>query len=117
MAGGLFPGQPFVFNVKCIIFTLMLAGGYWALPPKNKWVLFFLLWFPYVAMAWYDYSYDCKNKIKPTIVPFGRYIWLPFKPKGYKDEFNKLSEDTIRTMNHVDLWTLLIIALFLGLKK
>ena len=30
--------QP-VANWKCIWFTLALAGGYWYLPPKNKWVL------------------------------------------------------------------------------
>ena len=110
MAGGIFPGHPFEFNLKCIVFTALIAGGYWVLPQKNLWVLLFLLWFPYIALAWYDYSYDCKDKLKPTLVPFGRYIWLPFKPQGYKDEFNKLPPEQIQAMNNLDhlvLWTAL----------
>ena len=110
MAGGIFPGHPFALNIKCIIFTAILAGGYWYLPHKNPWLLAFLIWFPYIALAWYDYSYDCKDKLKPTLVPFGRYIWLPFKPQGYKDEFNKLPPEQIEAMNkldHIILWSAL----------
>ena len=108
MAGGLFPGQPFALNIKCIIFTAILAGGYWYLPPKNLWILAFLIWFPYIALAWYDYSYNCQDKLKPTLVPFGRYIWLPFKPPGYKAELDKLPPEQIQAMNkldHIVLWT------------
>jgi hypothetical protein len=109
MAGGLFSGHPFAFNWKCIIFTAILAGGYWYLPHKNRWVLAFLIWFPYIALAWYDYSYNCQDKLKPTLVPFGRYIWLPFKPPGYKEEFNKLAPEQIKdmdTMDHLAGWTI-----------
>ncbi len=102
MAGGFFPGRPFQFNVKCIIFTIILAAGYWYLPPKNLWVLAFLIWFPYIALAWYDWSYNCQDKLQPTIVPFGRYIWLPFKPRGYKEEFNQLPSEKIEAMNKLD---------------
>jgi hypothetical protein len=119
MAGGLFSGHPFAFNWKCIIFTLILAGGYWTLPHKNKWVLAFLLWFPYIALAWYDYSYDCKDKLKPTLVPFGRYIWLPFKPPGYKEEFNKLDPDQIKdmdTMDHLVGWTIVAVLFLIFIK-
>jgi hypothetical protein len=114
MAGGLFPGKPFEFNIKCIIFTVILAGGYWYLPPKNLWILVFLLWFPYIAMAWYDYAYDCQNKLQPTAVPFGRIIWLPFKPPGYKEEFDALPPEKIAIMNRVDHiagWSILVGAL------
>jgi hypothetical protein len=110
MAGGIFPGHPFSLNIKCIIFTLVLAAGYWFAPHKNLWVLAFLIWFPYIALAWYDYSYDCKDKLKPTLVPFGRYIWLPFKPPGYKEEFNKMPADQIQAMNNIDhltLWSII----------
>jgi hypothetical protein len=120
MAGGIFPGAPFKFNIKCIIFSLTLAGGYWYLPPKNFWVLFFLLWFPYIALAWYDYSYNCRDKLGPTVVPFGRYIWLPFKPQGYKDEFNKMADQQIQVMNKVDHlvgWTALISLLVFYFRK
>lgn len=102
MAGGIFPGQPFHFNVKCIIFTLVLAAGYWYLPHKNPWVLAFLIWFPYIALAWYDWSYQCRDKLQPTLVPFGRYIWLPFKPPGYKQAYEDLPEEQKKAMDNLD---------------
>ena len=114
MAGGIFPGKPFEWNIKCIVFTALIAGGYWFSPHKNVWMLMFLLWSPYVAMAWYDYTYDCANKLKPTAVPFGRYIWLPFKPAGYKRLFNELPPEKIAIMDrvdHVTTWTLLIVVM------
>jgi hypothetical protein len=108
MAGGIFPGHPFALNIKCIIFTAILVAGYWFAPHKNLWVLSFLIWFPYIALAWYDYSYNCQDKLKPTLVPFGRYIWLPFKPPGYKKAFDELPPEQIQAMNtldHLVLWT------------
>lgn len=111
MAGGLFPGKPFAFNVKCIVGTVLVAGGYWFLPPKNLWVLLFLLWFPYVAMAWYDYAYDCRDKMQPTLFPFGRYVFLPFKPPEYKAEFGRMDPQQIAAMDRLDHaagWTLVI---------
>jgi hypothetical protein len=113
MAGGVFPGKPFEFNVKCIIFSLILSLGYWFSPRRNLWVLAFLLWFPYLAMAWYDWSYKCESKLQPTAVPFGRYIWLPFKPDGYKQAFNDLPPEKIAIMDRVDHltgWTLVAAA-------
>lgn len=102
MAGGVFPGRPFAWNIKCIIFTAIIAGGYWYLPPRNLIVLFVLLWFPYIAMSWYDYMYDCKDKIQPTLFPFGRRVYLPFKPPGYKAEYEKLPKENIQAMDWVD---------------
>ena len=120
MSGGIFPGRPFQFNIKCIIFTLLIAAGYWFLPPRNIYILVFLLWIPYVSLAWYDYTYDCKDKIKPTVFPFGRYIFLPFKPQGYKDEFNKLPPEDIQMMNNVDHivgWSILVVVLLLFFQR
>lgn len=111
MSGGIFPNRPFAWNIKCIIFTIIIAGGYWFLPPKNTLILLFLLWSPYVAVAWYDYAYDCKDKIQPTLFPFGRYIYLPFKPQGYKQAFEKMPKEQIEAMNsidHVVSWSILI---------
>lgn len=116
MSGGIFPNYPFHLNLKCIIFTLILALGYWYLPKKNYIILIFLLWFPYIALAWYDYIYRCKDKMKPTIIPFGRYLFLPFKPKGYKDEFNKLPPEAIQamdTLDHITIYTLIFIFIFI----
>lgn len=115
MAGGIFPGRPFAWNIKCVIFTLVLAGGYWFAPPRNVWILFFLLWIPYIAMTWYDYAYDCKNKMQPTLFPYGRYIFLPFKPPGYQAEYAKLPPEQIEamiTLDHNVTWILLIISIF-----
>lgn len=109
MTGGLYPGRPFSFNVKCIVFTLAVAGGYWALPPRRWWALALLLWLPYVAMAWYDYKYDCNEKMGPTLIPFGRYLFLPFKPAGYRREYEKMAQSQLDTMSRVDHvvgWTL-----------
>lgn len=53
-------------NLKCIIFSLVLASGYWFLPKRNKWILLALLYFPYLAIAWYDYYYACQRDLGPT---------------------------------------------------
>jgi hypothetical protein len=115
MSGGIFASRPFAWNIKCIIFTLVIAGGYWYLPPKNIYVLLFLFWLPYVALAWYDYSYDCKDKMMPTLFPYGRKIFLPFKPAGYKTEFEKLPKEQIQAMDqidHITTWSIFIVLLY-----
>lgn len=115
MAGGIFPNSQFSLNLKCIIFTLFIALGYWYLPYRNYKILLFLLWIPYLGLAWYDYAYDCKNRMVPTLFPFGRYIYLPFKPKDYQDEFKKLNKEQIKAMDsvdHITLWTLIIIFIY-----
>ncbi len=94
MAGGIFPGQPLALNIKCVIFTLLIAGGYWYLPPKNIPVLVALLYFPYLALAWYDYVYKCEYKLQPTLFPFGRWLYLPFKPQEYKDAYRDLPDES-----------------------
>jgi hypothetical protein len=117
MAGGIFPNYPFHFNVKCIIFTLLIVLGYWYFPPKNIIVLLFLLWIPYISLAWYDYSYGCVDKMQPTIIPFGRYIFLPFKPAEYKKKFRELPKSAIRSMDradHITGWSILIILISIG---
>jgi hypothetical protein len=104
--------QSLPWNVKCVIFTAAVAGGYWYLPPKNIGVLALLLWLPYVALAWYDYAYECRFKMQPTVFPFGRWIFLPFKPLGYKNAFESLPDDrkaTIKRVDHIAAWTVLVV--------
>lgn len=116
MAGGIFSNYPFEPNIKCIIFTLIIAGGYWYLPKKNIFILFFLLWLPYVVLAWYDYAYKCQMKMHPTIIPFGRYVFLPFKPPDYKKEYSELPPEAISDMDkldHITGWTILIIIIIM----
>ena len=118
MAGGLYPGRPFSFNVKCIAFTAAVAGGYWWLPPRRWWALALLLWLPYVAMAWYDYTYDCADKMQPTIVPFGRWLFLPFKPPGYAAEYRKMAQaqlDAMSRLDHAVGWTVVASVVALAL--
>lgn len=112
MAGGIYPGKPFSFNLKCVVFSALVAGGYWYLPHRSLLVLAFLVWSPYLALAWYDYAYDCRDKLQPTLVPFGRAVWLPFKPPGYRAAFNKMAAAQVATMDRVDHlvgWTLLVV--------
>lgn len=119
MSGGIFPNYPFRFNVKCIVFTILVCLGYWFFPPKNWFVLVFLLWLPYISLAWYDYAYSCKDKMSPTIIPFGRYFFLPFKPPDYKQEYKELPPEAIQamdTLDHISAWTIFIILFVLGFR-
>ena len=76
MAGGLF-GRVFVLNVKCIIFALLIMIIFVIKPNMERNIviyptLFIIFVISYVAMAWYDYYYDCRvlplkrNKISFT---------------------------------------------------
>jgi len=115
MSGGLFSGYPFRPNLKCIVITAILALFYWYAPPKNVYVLAFILWSVYIAISYYDYAYHCEDKLKPTIVPFGRYIWLPFKPKEYQQEYKNLPPEAKRdmdTLDHITTYTIIIGVVF-----
>ena len=64
MAGGLF-GQPFVLNIKCIIFAIICMMLFLYCPNfDNNYFYYFTLFLifivSYVAMAWYDYFFDCR---------------------------------------------------------
>ena len=64
MAGGLF-GRPFVLNIKCIVFSLLVMTIFLYKPNiQNNYVmaatLIAIFVIAYVAMAWYDYFYDCR---------------------------------------------------------
>tara|TARA_B100000427_G_C15427298_1_gene559102 strand:+ start:165 stop:641 length:477 start_codon:yes stop_codon:yes gene_type:complete len=70
MAGGIFPGQPFTLNIKCIIFALLCMGLFLIkpeeVPVRKEFSLFIIFVVAYVAMAWYDYYYNCQ------LMPFER---------------------------------------------
>lgn len=64
MAGGLF-GRPFQLNIKCIVFSIIVMALFLFKPNiKSNLVmgttLFGIFVIAYVAMAWYDYYYDCR---------------------------------------------------------
>ena len=77
-----------VVNWKCIWFTLALAGGYWFLPKKNKWILLALLYFPYIVLAFYDHHYDCKRNMGPTYLAMFYHWAKPQDSKQIKDYKN-----------------------------
>jgi hypothetical protein len=113
MSGGVYTGRPFSFNIKCIVFTAFVAGGYWFLPPRRWWALAGLLWLPYVSMAWYDHLYSCSNAMDPTIVPFGRILFLPFKPESYQRKYTHMAQaqlDQMAKLDHVAAWTIVLVA-------
>ena len=94
MAGGLF-GRPFVFNEKCIIFSILCMLLFLYKPTfRNQYTLYFTLFIifviAYVAMAWYDYYFDC------TIVPLKRgknSITGQFKPPTHETEKQEDTSD------------------------
>ena len=87
MAGGLF-GKPFAFNIKCIIFSLIIMALFLYSPKiKNNYVLYGILFIifiiSYVAMAWYDYFFDCR------VLPLrkGEKSWQKYiKPQPHQSE-------------------------------
>ena len=95
MAGGLF-GRPFVMNEKCIIFSLICMALFLYKPTfSNQYLLYFTLFIifvlAYVAMAWYDYYFNC------DIVPLKRgtrsFTGL-FKPAAHVAEKQEKDKDT-----------------------
>lgn len=90
MAGGLF-GKPFAFNIKCIIFSLIAMALFLYKPVfTNNYVLYGTLFVifvvAYVAMAWYDYYFDCR------ILPLrkGELSWQSLvKPPAHEPEKQK----------------------------
>ena len=66
MTGGIFPNYPFELNPKCIVFSIIIIGLYFYEPPKMNlvWKLlrsFFIFVIAYVAMAYYDYQFECQK--------------------------------------------------------
>ena len=88
MSGGLFPGKPFAFNIKCIIFALIIMIIFLYSPNiKNSYVLYAILFvifvISYVAMAWYDYFFDCRTlPLRKSEHSLQKYI----KPKAHMPE-------------------------------
>jgi len=95
MAGGLF-GRPFVFNEKCIIFSLICMGLFLYKPNiTNNYilaaVLFLIFVIAYIAMAWYDAFFNC------DILPLkrGKYSLTGlFKPPAHAPEKQEAKKDT-----------------------
>lgn len=99
-------------NVKCIVFTIILAVGYWFLPYRNKWVLLAILYGAYLAMAWYDYWYQCQRNLGATYLAHF-YDWAkPYYSEQMKT-YRAWCPEIKRKVRIVDLIILIIlVALF-----
>ena len=106
MGGGLF-GTPLYLNPKCLVFSAFVLAVYWLPHPKafsHRFVAAFLLaTAAYIILAWYDYIYDCTDRLGPTLLG-----WLskPFKPAEYSDAFDKLPVKYKKIVRWVDVGVL-----------
>lgn len=92
---------PPAVNLKCIVFTILLASGYWFLPNRNKYVLAALSYFPYLALAWYDYIYECKHNFGPTYLA-RFYSWAKPQSSRQIQIYKNWATDIKRRVDLVD---------------
>jgi hypothetical protein len=97
---------PPAVNLKCIVFTALLASGYWFLPNRNKYVLAGLCYFPYLALAWYDYIYECKHNFGPTYLA-RFYAWAKPQSSRQIQIYKNWAPDIKRKVDMVDLAVLI----------
>lgn len=74
------------FNIKCVIYTLIIASIYWFIP-RNVVNLILLSIFSFFSINWYNYSYVCeKNNIISniiySIIISSLFWYLPTKNKS-----------------------------------
>lgn len=69
MAGGIFADQPFHSNLKCSIIGVIMMILYWILPYRNPFMLPVVFLVTYIAIAWYDYLYNCSNQLYSGTFP------------------------------------------------
>lgn len=61
MSGGIFTGRPFVYNPKCIAFSFYSSLLFYAGGGRNPLLIALIFIMAYVLLAWYDWSYECKD--------------------------------------------------------
>ena len=126
MAGGIFPNYPFELNIKCIIFSIIIIGLFFYHPPAMNiyWKIFvsFLLFvIAYVAMAWYDYKFECeKLALKRGTSPSG--LTSRFKPETHTEsqkDSSKMTKDEKNLeyvlMSIYHLFIIAPLAIYIGL--
>ena len=94
MAGGLF-GRPFTINMKCVVFSILCMALFLYKPNFTSDVfkyltLFIIFVVAYVAMAWYDFYFDC------SLVPLerGKYSFTGlFKPPEDEKPNDEIEKD------------------------
>ena len=95
---------------RYIIIGLIFSIFIYFTPRKNYFILGAALYFPYLIMAYYDFFFNCDYKrLQPSPLPFGRLIYVPFKPKDYKDRAARLCPDGEKVWDFVDRVALFMI--------
>lgn len=99
MAGGIFIGRPFNPNIKCVIFGFLLALMYIYLPRQaqgkgNPLIIALIFIISYIAMAWYDFAWDCNDKMFSGTGP-SLHFGSIFKPQYRRP--GPSSEDKVET--------------------
>lgn len=104
MSGGLF-GTPFTLNAKCLVFSAFVVFVY--LLPKTHpiWTSIILAFSAYILLAWYDFIYDCTDKLQPT---FLGYLSSPFKPAEYGEKIKRLPIKYQKMLRTVDIIILIL---------
>jgi hypothetical protein len=97
-------GTPLYLNEKCLIFSAFVLAVYWLPHAKHfsHQILtgFILASLAYVLMAWYDYIYDCNDRLRPTILG---WMWGWAKPASYSQEFENLPVKYKKIVRTVDI--------------
>jgi hypothetical protein len=109
MGGGLF-GTPLYLNPKCLVFSAFVLFVYWLPHPvalaHRVVAAFVLATLSYVLLAYYDVTYDCNDRLGPTLLG-----WLSgwFKPKEYTDKYNELPVKYQKIIRWFDIAILVIL--------
>jgi hypothetical protein len=126
MAGGIFTNYPFELNIKCVIFSAIIIGLFFYCPPEMNitwkiFISFILFVIAYVAMAWYDYKFECmKLALKRGSGQYG--ITSKFKPETHTEsqtDRTKMTSDE-KALDHLllNLYHVFImtpVAIYIGL--
>jgi hypothetical protein len=127
MAGGIFVDQPYHPNPKCLVFAISLMIAYWCMPKKNPFLLPLIFVIAYIAMAWYDYLYNCDmqlysgTSIGPnTLDTWGKPQRRTKKPSEPKEDVKLLSDQEAAYKRNVYLFHIIAIMpilLYIGFRK
>ena len=122
MAGGLFD-KPFVINEKCIVFSLICMALFLYKPNfQNSYMLYFALVIifilAYIAMAWYDFYFDCKllplKRGEISLTGLFKPDNIMLKKKDTTSNNNDVSVETNRKKILIYLIHLVVIVPLLG---
>jgi len=128
MAGGIFPNYPFQLNIKCVIFSIIIISLFFYKPPNvnNYWKIFIsliLFVVSYVAMAWYDYQFECQ-KLALKRGTSDKGLTQKFKPpihtESQRDMSKATKEENTLELYLIHFYHILVITpllLYIGIHK